>query len=84
MLERTVYSEDHEIFRSTVKKFVEKEIVPFHSQWEKDGVVGATCKDCSPWPGPRTRDAGSPARGRRAPSGSGIPLLDVPLCATVG
>ena len=39
MLKRTVYSEDHEIFRSTVKKFVEKEIVPFHSQWEKDGVV---------------------------------------------
>jgi len=39
MINRTVYSEEHEIFRESVKKFVAKEIQPFHSQWEKDGVV---------------------------------------------
>ena len=39
MLERSIYSEDHEIFRKSVAKFVEKEIVPYHDQWEKNGVV---------------------------------------------
>ncbi len=39
MINRTVYSEEHEIFRESVKKFVAKEIEPFHSQWEKDGIV---------------------------------------------
>ena len=39
MLERTIYSKDHEIFRDSVKKFVAKEIEPHHSKWEKDGIV---------------------------------------------
>ena len=39
MIPRTVYSEDHEIFRSAVRRFVETEIVPHHDQWEKDGMV---------------------------------------------
>ena len=39
MIPRTVYSEEHEIFRESVKKFVAKEIVPFHEEWEKQGVV---------------------------------------------
>jgi len=39
MVERTLFREEHNIFRETVRRFVEREIVPYHSQWEKDGVV---------------------------------------------
>jgi alkylation response protein AidB-like acyl-CoA dehydrogenase len=39
MIPRTLYSEDHEIFRDAVAKFFEKEVVPFHDQWERDGLV---------------------------------------------
>jgi len=31
--------EDHELFREQVRRFVEREIVPFHAQWEADGIV---------------------------------------------
>src|SRR5260370_33023671 len=39
MIARTLFREEHEIVRSSVRKFVEREIVPFHAQWEHDGVV---------------------------------------------
>jgi len=39
MIERTIFSEEHELFRDSVKRFVEKEIAPHHAQWEKDGQV---------------------------------------------
>lgn len=39
MIERTLFREEHHMFRETVRKFVEKEIVPYHAQWEKDGQV---------------------------------------------
>ena len=39
MIERSIFSEEHEMWRQSVRKFVEKEIVPFHEQWEKDGIV---------------------------------------------
>lgn len=39
MLERTLFSSDHDMFRDAVRKFIEKEIVPYHEQWEKDGIV---------------------------------------------
>jgi acyl-CoA dehydrogenase len=39
MIERTLFNEEHNMWRETVRRFVEKEIVPFHAQWEKDGVV---------------------------------------------
>ncbi len=39
MIERSLFSEEHAIWRETVRRFVEKEIVPFHAQWEKDGIV---------------------------------------------
>ncbi|BBM01649.1 acyl-CoA dehydrogenase family protein [Microbulbifer sp. GL-2] len=39
MIPRTVYNEEHEQFRDTVRKFLENEAVPYHSQWEKDGQV---------------------------------------------
>ncbi|BCH23462.1 acyl-CoA dehydrogenase [Mesorhizobium sp. L-8-10] len=39
MIERTLFREEHEMFRHSVRKFVDKEIVPYHAQWEKDGIV---------------------------------------------
>src|SRR5438445_13145670 len=39
MIERTIFSEEHEIFRQTVRRFVDREIVPFHAQWGEDGIV---------------------------------------------
>jgi acyl-CoA dehydrogenase len=39
MIERTLFNEEHDQWRETVRRFIEKEIVPFHDQWEKDGVV---------------------------------------------
>ncbi|MBT3701901.1 MAG: acyl-CoA dehydrogenase [Alphaproteobacteria bacterium] len=34
-----MYEEDHAIFRDSVRKFVEKEVAPYHEQWEKDSIV---------------------------------------------
>ena len=39
MFTRTVYSEEHEVFRQSVRRFCESEIAPHHAQWEKDGAV---------------------------------------------
>ncbi len=39
MIERTIFREEHNIFRESVRRFVDREIVPFHAQWEKDGIV---------------------------------------------
>ncbi len=39
MIERTIFREEHDMWRETVRKFVEREIVPFHAQWEEDGIV---------------------------------------------
>ncbi|MBT6095988.1 MAG: acyl-CoA dehydrogenase [Rhodospirillaceae bacterium] len=39
MIPRIIFSEEHEIFRDSVRRFIEKEITPYHDQWEKDGQV---------------------------------------------
>ena len=39
MIERKLFSSDHDIFRDAVRKFITKEITPFHAQWEEDGIV---------------------------------------------
>ena len=39
MFTRTVFSEEHEIFRGQVRRFVEAEIVPHHDRWEDEGRV---------------------------------------------
>ena len=36
---RTVFREDHEQFRETARRFVEKEIVPHLHDWDKAGIV---------------------------------------------
>ncbi|MFB9313723.1 acyl-CoA dehydrogenase family protein [Nocardioides plantarum] len=35
----TIYEQEHEDFRSSVRAFMDKEVVPHHAQWEKDGQV---------------------------------------------
>jgi len=36
---REIFDADHEAFRQTVRGFLEREVVPHHEQWEKDGIV---------------------------------------------
>jgi acyl-CoA dehydrogenase len=36
---RPLLEAEHEAFRSTVRTFVEKEVLPHHAQWEADGIV---------------------------------------------
>jgi acyl-CoA dehydrogenase len=33
------YTEEHEMLRDAFKKFIDKEIAPYHEEWEKEGVV---------------------------------------------
>src|SRR6266852_3747668 len=39
MFERRLFQSEHEMFRTSVRKFIEKEIAPHHAQWERDGIV---------------------------------------------
>jgi len=36
---RTLYEPDHEIFRTSVRAFIEEEILPHYSRWEEAGAV---------------------------------------------
>ncbi len=38
-MKRTIFNEEHDIFRASARKFAETRIAPFHDQWEKDGQV---------------------------------------------
>jgi alkylation response protein AidB-like acyl-CoA dehydrogenase len=39
MLRRTLFDAEHELFRDSIRSFVEKEIVPEAEAWERDGIV---------------------------------------------
>ena len=39
MIPRHLYDSDHEMFRDSVRKFLETEAMPHHEQWEQDGMV---------------------------------------------
>ena len=39
MIPRNLYDSDHEIFRQSVRKFIETQAVPHHDEWEKAGMV---------------------------------------------
>ena len=39
MIERTLFSAEHEAFRDSFRRFMDKEIAPFHAQWEEQGYV---------------------------------------------
>ena len=39
MIKRTLFSPEHETFRDSFRRFAEREIAPFHEQWEEQGFV---------------------------------------------
>ena len=38
-MERNLFEPEHELFRQSFRKFVQKEMLPNYEQWEKDGIV---------------------------------------------
>ncbi|MDX6356817.1 MAG: acyl-CoA dehydrogenase [Streptomyces sp.] len=38
-MRRTVFNEDHEAFRETIRAFIEAEVVPVHDEWLAAGIV---------------------------------------------
>lgn len=38
-LQREIFTEDHEIFRRSMRKFLEEELAPHHEKWEAQGYV---------------------------------------------
>ncbi len=39
MIPRTLFNSDHEAFRDSLRKFLEKEAAPHHARWEEEGQV---------------------------------------------
>lgn len=39
MIKRDLFNAEHDAFRDTVRKFIDKEISPYHAEWEEHGVV---------------------------------------------
>ena len=39
MIPRTLFNADHEGFRDALRRFIEREIAPFHAGWEEQGYV---------------------------------------------
>jgi acyl-CoA dehydrogenase len=39
VIKRTIFSEEHEMYRSTVRQFIAKEIMPRYADWEAEGIV---------------------------------------------
>ncbi len=38
-MERNLFDPEHDLFRESFRKFVQKEMLPNYEQWEKDGIV---------------------------------------------
>jgi alkylation response protein AidB-like acyl-CoA dehydrogenase len=38
-MRRELYTEEHDLFRDTVKAFYAKEVTPHHDRWDRDGIV---------------------------------------------
>ncbi len=39
MIKRTLFNPDHEAFRDSFRRFLDKEVAPFHAAWEDQGYV---------------------------------------------
>ena len=39
MIERALFSEEHQMFRESVRRFLEREVSPNHERWEEQGYV---------------------------------------------
>lgn len=38
-MKRTIFNDEHNMFRDAVRRFVQNEIAPHHEQWEHEGIV---------------------------------------------
>ncbi|MCM2387627.1 acyl-CoA dehydrogenase family protein [Streptomyces albipurpureus] len=38
-MRRSVFTEDHEAFRTTIREFIAKEVTPYYADWEREGRV---------------------------------------------
>ncbi|MFE4000417.1 acyl-CoA dehydrogenase family protein [Nocardioides sp. YIM B13467] len=38
-MRRTIYTEDHQSFRETIRSFIEKEVTPVYDEWYEAGIV---------------------------------------------
>ena len=38
-MQRNIFESEHQVFRDSVRAFVENEILPFHARWEEEGMV---------------------------------------------
>lgn len=38
-MKRTLFDAEHEMFRQSFRRFLEKEVVPHHLAWERAGIV---------------------------------------------
>ncbi|MEL6405452.1 MAG: acyl-CoA dehydrogenase family protein [Chloroflexota bacterium] len=38
-MQRTIFTDEHHMFRQAIRKFIENEAVPHHKQWEHAGIV---------------------------------------------
>jgi alkylation response protein AidB-like acyl-CoA dehydrogenase len=38
-MRRHLFDDEHEAFRDSFRRFLEKEVVPHHDRWERDGIV---------------------------------------------
>lgn len=38
-MRRTIYTEDHQSFRDTIRSFIEKEVAPVYEEWYEAGIV---------------------------------------------
>jgi acyl-CoA dehydrogenase len=39
MIPRTIFSDEHDIFRAAIARFIKDELVPHHDAWEEAGIV---------------------------------------------
>ena len=39
MLQRPLFTAEHDLFREQVRRFIEREVVPHHARWEAEGIV---------------------------------------------
>ena len=39
MLQRPLFTAEHDLFREQVRRFFEREVVPHHARWEAEGIV---------------------------------------------
>ncbi len=38
-MKRTIFNEEHQMYRDAVRRFVERDLKPHHAQWEEEGIV---------------------------------------------